>query len=83
MSKIIIIVRNEPRISLISLVTSIISLISCKKGSYFGGRCFRGNGYFSGFRDTCEILSLLSEGRYFGGSLLLEYPARQATRTTS
>ena len=29
------------------------------------GRCFRRDGYFSGFVDTCEILWLLSEGLYF------------------
>ena len=63
MSKIVIIVRNKPRISLISLVISTIispyflqkrKLLASFVGSLFSGR--------GGFGNTCEILSLLSEG---------------------
>lgn len=43
MSKIVIIVRNKPLISLVSLVISIISLISCDfEIASFGGSLFSG-----------------------------------------
>ena len=68
MSKIVIIVRNKPRISLISLVFStIISPISCKKGNYFWGCFFRrvvvfGEGGMATFRD---LVTLVKFYRYF------------------
>ena len=62
MSKIIIIVRNKPRISLIKLVISIIPVISCKKGksllksSLSEGHLFwRGGGGIATFR-LCKHL---------------------------
>ena len=49
------------RISLVKLVVTIISVISSKKVVIFGGSLLLA------FANTCEILSLLSKGRYFQG----------------
>ena len=62
--------RNKSWISLVKLVVTIISVTSNTKGNHFWGRYFRrvttfGNCY------TCEILSLLSKGRYFQGVVTL------------
>ena len=63
MSEIIII--NKPRISVAFNLfrISIISVIF----STFGGWLFSGGSLLSGFANTCDILSLLLEDRYFRG----------------
>ena len=53
------------RISLVKLVVTIISVISSKKVVIFGGSLLLA------FANTCEILSLLSKGRYFQGVVTL------------
>ena len=69
---VIITVKNRPRIRLVKFVVSItLSVIFSKKGKYFwshyfGKSSFRGS-LLLAFANTCEILSLLSEGCFFRG----------------
>ena len=65
MSKIIIIIKTKPRFSLVLLVISTISVISRKKGKLLLRSLLSEGSLLSGFANTCEILLLLSGGRYF------------------
>lgn len=86
MSKIIIIVRNKPRISLIKLVISIIPVISCKKGksllksSLSEGHFFLAEGggvggycYFQALQTPVKFSCYIQRVATFGGGgLFLE-----------
>ena len=86
MSKTITIINNKPRIRLAYLFISIISeLFGKKEPSFqksllsegtviFGGR--RGGALLSGVVNTCEIVSLLSGGRYFRNFTVVSYRKR-------
>ena len=69
---VVITVKNRPRIRLVKFVVSItLSVTFSKKGKYFwshyfGKSSFRGS-LLLAFANTCEILSLLSEGCFFRG----------------
>ena len=68
-----IIIIDKPRISVafkLFRISSIISVIFCMcnfEVSTFGGSLFSGGSLLSGFANTCDILSLLSEVRHFRG----------------
>ena len=69
MSKINITVKNIPRISLVKLVVTIISVFLARREITFEVATFEGlfigRSLLLAFANTCEILSLLS-GSYFG-----------------
>ena len=66
----------KPRITVAFVRVYHVRYFFCKKGNYFWGLCFRrvvifGGSLLSGFANTCDILSLVSEV----GLLLSRIPA--------